>query len=382
VRRAQLQRALLIALLLAAALALYVGKLARKMPDFSVYHTAGRRFLAAEPLYRESDGHFQHKYPPFSALVFAPLGLMPRATARAVWFAVVLAALAASVLLSRRLIDGSRPATTIVLLTVLVEAKFFGHELILGQVNAVLLCLMLAALHRLRARDDLSAGLLLAVASSVKPYALLFLPYLALRRRPKAMLWSGLGLAACSAAPILRYGLSGTRELYCRWRETLALSTPVLFTSQDNVSLFGFYAKWLGPEHPALQVAVMVSALALLAAVAVAALSPTRDERGALALDASMLLILMPLLSPLGWDYVFLWSTPGVLLLLASWSTFGRPARGLLDATLIVIGASAYDLLGREPYAAFMETSILTVCFVVLVGYLFVLRRRLLPTPA
>jgi hypothetical protein len=261
----------------------------------------------------------------------------------------------------------------------LVEAKFFGHELTLGQINAVLLFVMLVALNRLRDRGDIAAGLLLAVAISVKPYALVFLPYLALGRRLRALGAALLGLAACSAAPALRYGIAPTLALYRDWRATLGASTPSLLTSQDNVSLFGFCAKWLGPEHPALLWFVAGLAIALVAVAAWSILVGAGNEREALALDASMLLILMPLLSPLGWDYVFLWSTPGVMLLLAAWPMLGRASRALLAVSLIAIGATLFDLLGRELYAAFMDASILTVAFAVLIGMLAALRLRLRP---
>ena len=50
-------------LLAAAALAVIAGlfafKAAAKMPDFEVYWRAGVRAHAAEPLYRETDEHFQ-----------------------------------------------------------------------------------------------------------------------------------------------------------------------------------------------------------------------------------------------------------------------------------------------------------------------------------
>lgn len=279
-------------------------------------------------------------------------------------------------MLALRLVPREQRTPWLAGLTLLVELKFYGHELTLGQVNAVLLLSMLLMVHRLRAGDAAGGGALLAVVTHVKPYALLFFPYLLVRRRWRAALWGLGGLALCGLAPALRYGLRGTFELYRRWSETLGVSTPVLFTSQDNVSLFGFYAKWLGPEHPALTPAVLATAVGLLALVGWGVLSRARDPRRALALDVSLLLILMPLFSPLGWDYVFHWSTPGVVLLLASWDSWGLPQRLLLGGTLALIGASVYDVLGRELYAAFMERSLLTVCFVVLIGLLVALRRR------
>jgi hypothetical protein len=228
------RRLLLVAVVLAAAGTLFLAKTARKMPDLAVYHRAGARVVEAQPLYQAADGHYQFKYPPFAALLFAPLGRLPLEAAKAVWFAIVILAIVGSLALSRRLVADTRHGTVLVVLTLLVEAKFFGHELTLGQANAVLLFLLLVALHRLREGGSVAAGLLLAVAISVKPYALVFLPFLALRRQLRALGAALLGLAACSAAPALRYGIGPTIELYREWRATLGVSTPALLTSSAS----------------------------------------------------------------------------------------------------------------------------------------------------
>jgi len=364
------RRILALAIVVAAAAALFLTKTARKMPDFAVYHRAGARVVHAEPLYRASDGHFQFKYPPFAGVLFAPLGRLPLPAAKALWFAVVVLALLGSLVLSRRLVPEARHGPWLIGLTLLVEAKFFGHELTLGQVNAVLLLLMLLALHALRARRDVAAGLLLALVISVKPYALVFLPFFAVKRRWGALGGALLGLLVASAAPCLRYGWAPTLDLYRSWYDTLSVSTPALLTSQDNVSLFGFFAKRLGPEHPALPWAVLTVALALVVLLAWAIRARGRSTRSALALETSMLLILMPLCSPLGWDYVFLWSTPGVMLLLASWPGLSSPVRALLAVALVLVGGTLFDVMGRELYGVFMDWSLLTLAFVALIGLL------------
>ena len=58
--------------MLAALVALFAFKAAAKMPDFEVYWRAGGRALAAEPLYREEDEHFQLKYLPAFAVLGHP----------------------------------------------------------------------------------------------------------------------------------------------------------------------------------------------------------------------------------------------------------------------------------------------------------------------
>ena len=58
------------------------------MVDFDVYRTAGARALAAEPLYRAEDGHYQFKYLPAFAMVMAPFARIDREAAQAIWFAL------------------------------------------------------------------------------------------------------------------------------------------------------------------------------------------------------------------------------------------------------------------------------------------------------
>ena len=72
-------RALLGVLAIVSLVAVFTTRVSRKMPDFEVYRTAGARALAAEPLYRADDGHFQFKYLPAFAIFAAPLAMVPLA---------------------------------------------------------------------------------------------------------------------------------------------------------------------------------------------------------------------------------------------------------------------------------------------------------------
>src|SRR5438445_13429621 len=81
-------RVLLGVLALVSLVAVFTTRVSRKMPDFEVYHTAGARALAAEPLYRDEDGHFRFKYLPAFAILAAPLAMTPLAAAKGAWFAL------------------------------------------------------------------------------------------------------------------------------------------------------------------------------------------------------------------------------------------------------------------------------------------------------
>ena len=127
------------------------------------------RAIAAESLYRTEDGHYQFKYLPAFALAVSPLSTLSLPTAKALWYSLSVTLVFLILFCSWRLLPWHhQPAWILLLLTLIVMAKFYGHELVLGQSNLLMLSLVLLAL---------------GLAVVAKPYAVIFLPYLALRRR-------------------------------------------------------------------------------------------------------------------------------------------------------------------------------------------------------
>ena len=57
-------------------------------------------------------------------------------------------------------------------------AKFYAHELLLGQTNLLLGVLLVGALLAVQIDLPRVAGVLIGLAAFVKPYALLLLPWL------------------------------------------------------------------------------------------------------------------------------------------------------------------------------------------------------------
>jgi hypothetical protein len=93
-------------------------------------------------------------------------------------------------------------------------------------------------------------------------------------------------------------------------------------------------------------------------------------------LECAMALTLIPLVSPLGWDYTFLMALLAVTLLVGCFNTFPRPAQVLHAANFAVVALAVYDVMGRQAYATFMQWSVTTVNFLVVVGGLAYLRFR------
>jgi hypothetical protein len=354
---------------------LFIHRVTSKMPDFEVYWTAANRASHAEPLYRAEDGHYQFKYLPAFAILTIPLGAVSLETAKVAWFITSVGLLALLLVSSLNLVPEPRRATTVlVTLTLLVMAKFFGHELVLGQMNTLFGVIATAAgLAALNGREAMS-GALTALAIVVKPYAVLFLPWLAARRRLPSISVALLGCAVIVCLPCVIYGVHGTIQLHREWWATVTTSTAPNLTNADNVSIAAMWAKWIGVGR----LATILTALTSVSALGVAMMVFARRTgvRAPEALECALLLTLIPLLSPQGWDYVFLIATPAVMLLVNYDDRLPRGARILTRVALFTIALSLYDLMGRSAYGIFMSLSLITVCFFIVVGALTVLRAR------
>ena len=349
-----------VALLILAAVLAFTRRSHREMFDFEVYRVAGARAAAAEPLYRAEDGHWQFKYLPAFALAVAPLAQLPPVAARAAWFFLSVALVVLLVNRSFALLpDRRRSAAFLIGVTVLAMGKFYVREVGLGQGNVLLAVLVLAAVACQYRGREIAAGAILAAATVVKPYAILFLPYLVARRRWSGVASFGAVVLGALILPASRYGWSGNLGQLRGWWTVVTTSTAPNLAGQDNVSIAGMYAAWMG-VGPA---AGWLSAATGLVLVLAAAWAVWRGSRLASPdyLDAALLLFVIPLLSPQGWDYVLLVATPAVMLLLDRLEEFPPAAVWLLFASLALAGLTFWDVLGREPYRALMMSRVITV---------------------
>jgi hypothetical protein len=368
-------RVLLAALAMVSLVAIFTMRVSRKMPDFEVYWTAGSRAIAAEPLYRAGDGHFQFKYLPAFALFAAPFAMIPLAVAKGVWFALSAVLMVALLWLSAvALPRPKRPLALLVVVTFVAMSKFYAHELVLGQVNFLFAVIVMLAVVGLERGHEMGAGVLLALAVIVKPYAAIFAPWLAVRPRRTAFLAMIAAVAVLLLLPALRYGWRPNLHLLGDWWNTVRTSTAPNLANQDNVSLAAMFTKWLGPDSAAptltlLTVALLVGLTAVVVAGRTGLVSPEP-------LEAALLLTLIPLVSPQGWDYVFLIATPAVMLIVDNLGALPRGLRLASAAAIAVAGLTIYDLIGRDAYAAFMAASVITICFLIEVAALITLRFR------
>ena len=215
-------RAIIVLVIVAGIAVLYAKKVERGMPDYEVYRRAAARAARAEPLYRPDDGHYQFNYLPAFAVATLPVGLGHERVVRACWFAVTMLLLV--VLLRTTVValpEMRRSRAALIGATFVLLAKFYAHEIELGQVNILMTTLVVLAVVQIRANREIGAGLLIAAAVVVKPYAVLLVPYLAARRRVGSLVGMAIGLGAALMLPALLYGFAGNLQLLGEWWRTV-----------------------------------------------------------------------------------------------------------------------------------------------------------------
>jgi Glycosyltransferase family 87 len=353
----------------------YTSRVRHEMADFVNWRRAVVRSIHAEPLYRAEDGHYTFKYFPAFALMMAPFGLLDRGAAKAVWFGISVGLLALLLRSSITTLPQRRRAHGILLgFAIVLMAKFYAHELVLGQVNLLLGALVLMALLSLQRSRPLTAGSLVGVAVFIKPYGLILLPWLLVTQG-----WAPAAMAAGVVVlglllPAVVYGWSGNVDLLRGWLHTVTDSTPPNLLGNDNVSIAAMWAKWLGPGSVASNLALLtvVGTLVLVMLVWWQRRSVSAPEY----LECALLMLLMPLISPQGWDYVLLLGTPAVICIVDRGRELTGPWRWALGVALAVMGLTIFDVMGRTLYGQVMALSVVTVCALTVAAGLVHIRWR------
>jgi alpha-1,2-mannosyltransferase len=299
--------------------------------DLQVYRAGAEHLLAAQPLYAGPVlGAMMFVYPPFAALLVAPLTAVPVPVLNAAWTAGSLLLLGAVV--RRCLQRAGVPAPLPVVVALVLAATWLDPvrtTLYLGQVNLVLLALV--ALDVLGPAQSRWRGIGIGLAAAVKLTPLLFVVYLLVTGRIRAALTAlatfvvaaGLGFLLAPADSV-DYWLRGTFAAAGRISPADALS---------NHALTGTLVRRLG-EVPVLPLAA--SALVVVCTLLVARLAHRAGEE---VLAAAVCGLGAAAAAPFAWSHHYVWIVPLVLALAV------RPAGRWLAAGVVVATAAVITRL-------------------------------------
>lgn len=375
-----MKKLLIVGLIFLFFFLLYQYFVKKDMTDFGVCYQGGKRIVRGEMLYQSSDGHLQYKYSPVSAVVFSILTLFPYEAAKLLWYFLELYLLFLCFSFSYDILPFKhRNKGLVLILSFLVLLKFLGREIELGQINVFMTFLLIMMVKSLLEKKDIHAGLLWGFSLFFKPYALVFFPYFLLKKRMK-LAFSGVGtLVVGFVLPVFFYGFKQYTLVLKEWQRTLSLSTSSLLDYYDNGSLYSFFLKNF-PADRGDWAWILSICMAFLIGFFLLWMMKSGKKKGVTkpeVLESSFLFILIPLFSPLAWQYNYLYSILAVVFLMNLIQKFPPVMKYVLTANFVCVGASLREVLGKGGFRFYTQHSLVVISFLIILFYLFYSRVKL-----
>jgi hypothetical protein len=292
-----------------AELGLVIGfAIAYRPFDLSIYLWGGRAVTHGMRLYLVAPRANWFTYPPFAAAVFTPLAALPPIVVDVAWEVASVTALAWSCVIALKLADW-RPSRAMVAAVVgaslLLEPMY--HTLYLGQVNLILLALVMTDIWR-TARGR-TAGLGVGVAAAIKLTPAIFIVLFLLTRRTRSAVIAAGTFAGCAVLGYL-VDPSASRVYWTRlFYDTARVNAGYI----SNQSPYAAAVRILGGVSHVGTWYLAVPAIIGVLGLAVAATLARRDDwLGAAAVTGTTGL----LVSPISWTHHWVWIMPALIVLL------------------------------------------------------------------
>ncbi|QFZ20700.1 glycosyltransferase 87 family protein [Saccharothrix syringae] len=307
--------------------------------DFAAFRVGGEAVLrGASPFEVATGDGYQFLYPPFAALVLAPLGLVGFETGFALWTFATVIALEVSVWLALGLLaPGSRlrrARFTVLVVVAAIPTTPVLYLLGFGQINVFLMLLCLLDLAR---RPGRFQGVALGIAAGIKLTPLIFIAYFLLTRRTRAAVVSAATFAGTLVVGFVALpgaSVSFWTEHFMNTDRMVPPGAAPFIQSMRGIlaQLPGFLAaQWVW-----LLLALVVGAFGLI--VSAWASRRGREAAGVLACAVTGLLI-----SPISWPQHWVWVVPGLALWLWWARERGGAAHsvGALVSWLVLVATAA-----------------------------------------
>lgn len=273
--------------------------------DFRIYWLGGHAVMDDARLYEEQLAGHWYTNTPFMAVLFVPLSALPLTLARLLWQLASLAAFAWACASTLKLAGREVPLRAVVAVALLLAPAW--HSFFQGQVNLILLALVMADLSRV-ARGR-TAGVGIGVAAAIKITPAFFVVFLlaARRFRDAAMAAATFGactLLACAAAP-------GASRLY--WLHTFYDTSRVGVPYISNQSPYGMLNRVL---RGTAEVGDWYTAVPLVIGVLGLAVAARWAKRGDWLTAAAVTGVTGLLVSPVSWAHHWVWIVPALAVLI------------------------------------------------------------------
>ncbi len=276
--------------------------------DFNVYRWGGDAVTHAMQLYSVRIRGDWFTYTPFAATVFIPIALIPDVLGRVAWELLSLLALASAAGTTLKL-AGYRASWQVVaaITVVAITLEPVYHTLYLGQINLILMALILIDVWR--AARGRPAGLGVGVAAAIKLIPLIFIALFFLTGRIKAGFISAAAFVACG---LIGYLVApGDSRLY--WRHLFYDTKRVGAAYISNQSAYAAAVRIDGGTAQLGHWFLVISLLLGIAGLTIATvMARNADWLGAVTVTGTTSL----LASPISWTHHWVWILPALVILL------------------------------------------------------------------
>lgn len=366
-----------------------------QMHDLEVYYKTAERFVQGQELYRvKEDGHYVFKYSPTNAIYFIPFILLPFTTAKVIYWLLLTLLIIYSLNTYYSLVSGleKKPDSVmhknaVLLLAFLGVVTHIHREWHLGQVNLLLLALYIFVIQNITRHNFKTAAFVLAFSLFIKPFGLIFLPYLFLKKKYQILLYTGLFVILLGLLPFSFYpSLSAFKHLYVSWFRELAieLAAKQSLLTAGNHTVFSVLARYTPLKFLVLNAtAARIYQVIILALIGLSLhyfIRLGRKLQYPLVAEGAVLIALIPLFAFTSMN-AFLFALPCLVYLLYYFSRLPVVGKIALVAACILIGGNIRDLVGSSLFNLFENNSVYTFGMLILLVLLFYMRLNLKKAP-
>ena len=309
----------------------------RTIMDYKLWYETGKHVLAGDEIFFLRSGKYDFMYPPSCALFLATASLLGQAGLILLLVAINSVAWFSSARLAAILANGHRFVNNVWLYLIpsLLVIVYIWSSYHLGQPNLVLLALMLGAFVALRAKREVSAGALIALAAAIKAFPVIAIIYLIYRRYWNAAL--SVVVTLTFLLLILPAPFRGFERAWCdleKWSSGMlkydaaaVAQRPMRSYTWKNQSLVSVSNRLLrhvdadaasAPHMPIYvnladlrfrTVNAIIISVALALGILFITVMPQRGMRTAEsdAIEFALLLLIMLMITPLSFGYFFSW---------------------------------------------------------------------------
>lgn len=199
------------------------------LTDFRVYYSAAMNFFSGAQVYGVcyDMGSGYYKYSPTVLFFFSPYCIFPYKIAAIIHFFILGFAfwytfkLILDIFKKYLFINEFKHEGWLLSLAFICILIHFTREMHLGNINIIMLLLCLQVLHFYLERKSFAGSLMFGIVVLAKPFYLLLLIPLILRKSWKAIAWLGLIVAIGGLIPFIYLGFTDSMALYSGWFRTI-----------------------------------------------------------------------------------------------------------------------------------------------------------------